>query len=150
MGERRPGNRPERRVTLAEAAVLLGTSKDAIRMRVRRGSLRSEKGEDGRMYVFVEPDRERPTNASTQAEDAGARSATPLEEELRDQVGYLREQLRREQDAHAEARRIIAGLVQRVPELEASGATEAPRDADLSSAQDPSTPHRGTAAAARP
>jgi hypothetical protein len=39
--------------------------------------------------------------------------------ELREQVSYLKEQLRREQDAHAEARRIIAGLVQRVPELEA-------------------------------
>jgi hypothetical protein len=61
---------------MAEAAVLLGTSKDAIRMRVRRGSLRSEKGEDGRVYVFVEPDRDRAADATTQAEDAGARSAT--------------------------------------------------------------------------
>ena len=42
-------------------------------------------------------------------------------DELREQVAsYIREQLRREQDAHAEARRTIAGLVQRVPELEAA------------------------------
>jgi chromosome segregation ATPase len=41
-------------------------------------------------------------------------------DELREQVAYLQEQLRREQDAHAEARRAIAGLAQRVPELEAA------------------------------
>jgi len=130
MGEDRTGYRTEHwgkhrgeagehRVTLTEAAELLGTSRDAIRMRVKRGTLRSEKGEDGRRYVFVDPSRDRATNANTQAEDEGSPTATPLEE-LREQVGYLREQLRREQDAHAEARRIIAGLVQRVPELEAA------------------------------
>ncbi len=48
----------------------------------------------------------------------GRHHADPLVEELRDQVGYLREQLRREQDAHAEARRIIAALTSRIPELE--------------------------------
>jgi hypothetical protein len=46
----------------------------------------------------------------------------------------LREQLRREQDAHAEARRIIAGLVQRVPELEAA------READQSAEEGVPTP----------
>jgi hypothetical protein len=59
MGEPQPGSRPGRRVTLTEAAELLGTSRDAVRMRVRRGSLASEKGEDGRVYVFVEPDQDR-------------------------------------------------------------------------------------------
>jgi hypothetical protein len=49
----------------------------------------------------------------------GRQHADPLVEELRDQVGYLREQLRREQDAHAEARRIIAALTARIPEHEA-------------------------------
>jgi hypothetical protein len=48
----------------------------------------------------------------SQGEGSGAAS-------LRDQVGYLREQLRREQDAHAEARRIIAALTSRILEIEA-------------------------------
>jgi excisionase family DNA binding protein len=40
---------------LSEAATLLGVSKDAVRMRVKRGTLRSEKGADGRVYVWVTP-----------------------------------------------------------------------------------------------
>jgi hypothetical protein len=54
------------------------------------------------------------------AQPGGRQHADPLVEELRDQVGYLREQLRREQDAHAEARRIIAALTARIPEHVAS------------------------------
>jgi excisionase family DNA binding protein len=51
--DHRGERRSERRVRLSEAAELLGVSKDAVRMRVKRGTLRSEKGEDGRVYVWV-------------------------------------------------------------------------------------------------
>ncbi len=53
VDDHRGERRPERRVHLSEAAELLGVSKDAVRMRVKRGTLRSEKGEDGRVYVWV-------------------------------------------------------------------------------------------------
>jgi hypothetical protein len=43
-----------------------------------------------------------------------------LLEVLREQLEYMREQLNQERDANRENRRIIAGLVQRVPELEAA------------------------------
>jgi hypothetical protein len=43
-----------------------------------------------------------------------------LIDELRDRVGFLEHQLETEQAASAELRRIVAGLVQRVPELEAA------------------------------
>ena len=39
---------------------------------------------------------------------------------MRDQVSFLRQQLEQEREANRENRRIIAGLVQRVPELEAA------------------------------
>jgi excisionase family DNA binding protein len=55
VGERRPGRdqgHDQERLTLAEAAEVLGVSKDGVRMRVRRGTLRSVKGEDGRVHVF--------------------------------------------------------------------------------------------------
>ena len=59
--------------------------------------------------------------ASDQASDQSESVATdPLVEFLEEQVDYMREQLRREREASAELRRIVAGLVQRVPELEAS------------------------------
>jgi len=40
-------------------------------------------------------------------------------EDFREQVAYHREQLEAERQAHAEARRIIAGLVERIPAIEA-------------------------------
>jgi len=101
----------------------MGVSKDALRMRVRRGTLRSEKGEDGRVYVFMDAT----THATTTDDPEGQIGASrELTEVLRDQVEDLRARLDRETEANRENRRIIAGLIERVPELE-SGVSE-PRD----------------------
>src|SRR3954452_6067320 len=43
-----------RRVTLADAAQILGISKEAVRKRVSRGTLPSDMGEDGRRYVYLD------------------------------------------------------------------------------------------------
>jgi hypothetical protein len=108
-GERRPGRDYEQRLTLSEAAQVLGTSKDAVRMRVKRGTLRSEKGEDGRVYVWVNVNPDADQNAiQPQGEVEAWRE---LIEELRDRVRSL-------EDANRENRRIIAALTQRIPELE--------------------------------
>lgn len=122
MGEQRPGRDRERDqerfLTLAEAAEVLGISKDGVRMRVRRGTLRSEKGEDGRVYVYVsDQDRERDT-PEPQGQVEG--SQAELVEVLREQVEDLRARLDRETEANRENRRIIAGLIERVPELESA------------------------------
>ncbi len=108
--ERRGERRSERRVHLSEAAEIMGVSKDAVRMRVKRGTLRSEKGEDGRVYVWVNvsPDGD-PNGVHPRAEVNPYRE---LVEELRDRVRSL-------EDANRENRRIIAALTQRIPELEA-------------------------------
>jgi hypothetical protein len=77
-----------------------------VRNRIKRGTLRAER-EAGRVYVLLsEPD---------------SRDKREGESEL---VAVLREQLAAERRAHAEARRIIAGLVERIP------AIEAPEDAE--------------------
>jgi hypothetical protein len=89
----------------------LGISADAVRSRIKRGTLKTVR-EGGRVFVVLGgADRAQPTNRP------GA--TDPPTDDLREQVRYLREQLRREQEAHAEARRIIAGLVHRVPAIEA-------------------------------
>ncbi len=90
-------------MTVAEAAEILGISKEAIRKRITRGTLRSDKDPDGTVRVYIPPS---PTG------DRGE-----LVDELRDQVRYLRGQLDQERDANRENRRIIAGLTQRIPEL---------------------------------
>ncbi len=116
-----------RRATLSEAAQLLDISKGAVRQRARRGTLRSDKGEDGRVYVYVDESMHGVQDGATG--DSTGRYVGSLE----DQVEYLRDQLDQERTASAELRRIIAGLTQRIPELEApsslSDATESPQTA---------------------
>ncbi len=125
----------DERLTLRQAAARLGVSESAIRKRVERGTLRSDKGSDGRRYVYLN------TGADTVADEGEDTSATgergALIAELRAHNGTLREQLQAERQAHAEARRIIAGLVERIPP-----AIEAP--AEAREASEGASPHSAT------
>jgi len=110
------GTRRGTRLTQREAAERLGVSVEAIRKRVKRGTLESDKGGDGRRYVYLDND---PPASGPQPDSAA------LTSELRDRLHYIEQQLDAERQAHAEARRIIAGLVERLPQLEAP--TDAPQ-----------------------
>jgi hypothetical protein len=142
-------NPTNQRVTVADASLLLGISEDAVRSRLRRGTLRRETGTDGTVFVVLGTDRpttnqrltdDRPGDQppTDQATDNEKPSGDPYRDELldvlRDEVTHLRDQLDRERDASAELRRIVAGLVQRVPELEAAPET---RDAPETASQRP-------------
>jgi hypothetical protein len=85
-------------------------SKDAVRMRVKQGTLRSEKGEDGGVYVWMNviPDAA-PKCVHPQGDVDPYRE---LVEELRDRVRSLEE-------ANRENKRIIAALISRIPVIEA-------------------------------
>src|SRR5215213_2241580 len=100
------------RHAVPQAAQVLGISPEAVRNRLSRGTLKSIK-EGGTVYVLIDRDRARPTT------DISADTSADMIGVLKEQNEYLREQLRREQEAHAEARRIVAGLVQRMPAIEA-------------------------------
>jgi hypothetical protein len=67
------------------------------------------------------------TGADSMADTGADESAPPerdaLISELRAHNDTLRGQLEAERQAHAEARRIIAGLVERIPAIEASAET---------------------------
>ena len=108
------------RMTVHTAARVLGISEDAVRMRVKRGTLDAER-EGGRLYVMLEAE---PTNDPT--------GRTEMIEELRDRLRYIEGQLEQEREARTEERRrhdtLMAQLMQRIPELEAPAAT-APREA---------------------
>lgn len=105
-----------RRVTLAEAARVLGISKEGVRKRVKRGKLRSDKDPDGRVYVYLPfvGDEVPPGPGPGQA------AVGELVEEMRERITDLKAQLEAERNAHAETRRIAYTLAQRVPELEAA------------------------------
>jgi hypothetical protein len=112
----RPSTDPLR-LTVAEAAEVLGVTVDAVRGRIRRGTLDSER-ESGTVYVWVdlaEADRPGPSETSR----GPSPDQSELVGELRGRVEDLRDQLQAERQAHAEARRIIAGLVERLPAIEA-------------------------------
>jgi len=89
----------------------MGVSKDAVRMRVKRGTLRSEKGEDGRVHVWV--------NGMPDADPNGVHPQEPAEL-YRELVDELRDRVRSLEDANRENRRIIAALTQRIPAIEAA------------------------------
>jgi hypothetical protein len=110
VNEDRGERRPERRVHLSEAAELLGVSKDGVRMRVRRGTLRSEKGEDGRVYVWV--------NVTPEV-DRSTLHPEPQVGTWRELIDEVKARVRSLEDANRENQRIIAALRQRTPELEA-------------------------------
>jgi len=122
-GVRVQGRKGVRRATLSEAAELLGISKGAVRQRVRRRTLRSDKGEDGRVYVYVDP-----------TADAVHHTAPPaplraeLVDELRDRIRYLERQVEQANERDHETRRVILALTSRIPELQApSEATGGPQ-----------------------
>ena len=117
-------------VDVGEAARELGVSSDAVRKRIARGSLRSDR-QDGSVLVWLD---EGWSEAGREAQLDGG----PLVEELREQVHYLRSVLDEEREARRRADMIIAQLTQanaalaaKVPELEAPqearGAQRAPR-----------------------
>jgi len=115
---------PKQRFTVAEAAEVLQLSAEAVRSRIKRGSLQSAK--DGNtVYVLLDADQARPTPAQTSDQTMA------LITSLQDQVAYLRGELSRREETHLEESRrkdsIIAALTQRIPEIEAP-ASEAPEE----------------------
>lgn len=122
----------QQRLTVHDAARVLGISEDAVRMRIKRGTLAADK-QGGRLYVYLTTDpTTEPTPDRTDA----------LIAELQDRVHSL-------EDANRENRRIIAALTSRIPQLEAPAETPdtaetvegAPEDAEPRSAT--ASPHAG-------
>jgi excisionase family DNA binding protein len=109
MGEAKDASQD--RVTIQEAARRLGVKEDAIRKRIQRGSMRHEKAEDGRVYVWVDASQDATQDTGRSSQDTY--QDTSQDErlvDLREQVGYLRRQLDEEREARRRADTIIAQL----------------------------------------
>ena len=98
---------------LKEAAAVLGVSKDAVRQRVRRGTLRSDKGEDGRVYVYLDASVDDVHGPLAESGD------DPLYREMQARIAYLEGQVAEEREARRRADTLLARLMDRVPELPA-------------------------------
>jgi hypothetical protein len=113
----------ERRTTVSEAAEILGISAEAVRGRIRRGTIPVER-EDGTVYVLIKgTERHRTTGDQSRTTGDQPSDRTDL------LIAELQDRVRSLEEANRENRRIIAALTSRIPAIEAprdeTGASEA-------------------------
>jgi hypothetical protein len=115
-----------KRYTVPEAAKILGIGTDAVRKRIARDTIPHEKGDDRRVYVYLDTGHDEGHDEGHDTQE----KAPELVESLREQIGYLQgviatrdEELRtraeelRRRDQDLERRdRIIAALTERIPQ----------------------------------
>jgi excisionase family DNA binding protein len=124
-----------KRLTVAQAAELLGLSAEAVRSRVQRGTLQSEKV-GGTVYVLLEdtvqsrPNTDEP-HATDEAQTNLIGDQTEFIGSLQGQIEWLRREVERKDT-------LLMTLMQRVPELDpVRNPAPEPREA-------PETPAEGT------
>jgi hypothetical protein len=139
-GQDTTGHPSTARVSVREAAERLGTTVDAIRKRVQRDTIAYEKDSDGRVWIFLDAGR---TRQDTDRDMAGHRQdhePSTLISAKDETISTLREQLQAERQAHAEARRLLAAALERIPAIEAP--QEPPEDAEtVEEAPEGAEPH---------
>ena len=121
--ERTPSGR---RVTMREAARLLDISEEAVRKRVRRGTVPSELGEDGRRYVWLDvPD---------EGEDAKD-EVLSMVDVLREEIAHMRRESERKDAIIMQLSQAASEQARTIREIEAPSrmaqeAPEAPVEAE--------------------
>ena len=143
-----------RRVTVSEAAHILGITAEAVRTRIKRGRLDSVKDPPkpgGTVYVLLESDQTRPnTDPTSQGQDQATdqTSAAVLKakdeaiEDLRDRVAFLEQELERRGEETRHLHQIVAGLTRTTAELSARipQQLEAPQDGTPEPRESPESP----------
>jgi hypothetical protein len=105
---------PMDRVTVPEAADILGVTQSAVRKRIQRGTIPWDKDEDGKTLVYVDTSETSHGTETSKSRDASqGQSRDEVLEVYRDQVEFLRRELERKDT-------LLMSLMQRVPELEAA------------------------------
>jgi chromosome segregation ATPase len=128
-----------RRLTVPQAAEVLGVTVDAVRGRIRRGTLDSER-ESGTVYVFLahtEADRRGPSADQSEHTDQPQSDSATLISAKDETIAALQAQLEEANERDRENRRIIAALTSRIPAIEAPSEAEASEEAEtVEEAQD--------------
>jgi excisionase family DNA binding protein len=104
------------RMTIQEAARRLGVKEDAIRKRIQRGSLRHEKTQEGRVFVWVDAAQDAYQDTTEDAYQDTYRDALLGAKD--ETIAALRAELEQAHERDRENRRIIAALTSRIPEIE--------------------------------
>jgi hypothetical protein len=113
---------------VAEAAEVLGISAEAVRGRIRRGTLPVER-EGGRVYVLLG----QATDARTTADQSRTAAGQP-DDRTDALIAELQDRVRSLEEANRENRRTILALTSRIPQL------EAPRESPETVEEEPEGP----------
>ncbi len=152
-GAMEAGRQAGRWLDVKQAAEELGISSDAVRKRIARGTLRSGKGEDGSVRVWLDGvdegrDSDQPngwTGAERRLDDLLDAKDDALRD-LRDQLEHMRRESERKDAIIMQMAQANAALAARVPELEApqqtTGASETASESAANGGAAPSEPDK--------
>ena len=117
-----------RRLTVAEASEVLGVTVEAVRGRIKRGTLEHER-DSGTVYVLLDADQpptgQQPADDQTRPDDR-----TGIVGELRGRIQYLERQVEEEREARRRADTILAQLsAANAEQARTIRAIEAPQEA---------------------
>jgi hypothetical protein len=131
MAQRVAGRTAGRWLDVKLAAEELGLSSDAVRKRISRGTLPSDKGDDGSVRVWLDSaddglDADQPGNQPPGWTEAGHRLDDLIDakdealRDLRDQLDHMHRESERKDAIIMQMAQANAALAARVPELEAA------------------------------
>src|SRR5215217_8184392 len=127
------GRKLMQRLSVAEAAKVLGISQQAVHGRIKRETIEHDLGEDGKIYVYVEDNGVEQSVGNSVVNDYITSLKSEIESLKHDREVWIEEAKRKDT--------IIMALTNRIPELEAS--PESPPDAPESPQKDSDTQSRG-------
>jgi excisionase family DNA binding protein len=105
------------RVTVEEAAKLLGLSGNAVRKRLERGTLQSVKV-DGIRYVVLDGDMSQHAN-DTPNDMSGDMSLMQAHlDSMREQIGYLKDVIEKRDEEMRRKDHLLAAALERIPAIE--------------------------------
>src|SRR5215217_4766502 len=141
-----PFDRPiERRLTVHQAAKVLGITPEAVRSRIQRGTLAKEKGDDGTVYVRLNDDQLR-TNADKQTDQSAyigdqTDDQSQLVEHMSSEIEHLREMLALRDEEIRRRDHLLAAALERIPAIESPDPLSEPRESPETASKEPYTTH---------
>jgi hypothetical protein len=142
------------RLTVPEAAGVMGISAEAVRQRIKRGTLPTEKDAGGTVFVLLAEDlvRDRSrqvddstrkdsdiTSDSTHDRTRQDADSTALIESLQEQVEYLKETVAKRDEEIRRRDHLLAAALERIPAIE-----EAPsetQESPMTASEEPYSTH---------
>jgi DNA repair exonuclease SbcCD nuclease subunit len=99
------------RVTIPEAADILGVTRDAVRKRIKRDTIRYEIDNSGETYVYVDASATDKDASATVGDTSGQDDRDVLIEFLRSELAMWQEEARRKDH-------LLAAALERIPAIE--------------------------------